>query len=381
MRAPFIALLPLFAYSLFKCQDYKLRFTFLTLILSILLFLTHHLAYFLIPVFIGYFIVVISYTFKKYIKSIEVPEKFIAPALIIGFLIMFAIPFQTGHFIVGSKYAAPTKLFFDNLPRYVGVLLIFAFGGLTYLLFKHDKKLKEWSLLLIMLFLTPFLYAQTYMKWFIPCFIFPLVGVGLINILKSKRRRRRYAILVVIIFLVLSVSFSGFYQHWRTKGGVHLFDNYMKESTYTSGLWIKEDMNNGSFISNDIMSGNRVFAVSGVPLFTGSSVVDQVYGFANVSELELKKKSIKEEDYWFNGPYRLISWESELHRREILRSSYESYETSRYSKFNFTHVIEDTRIPHGSFTYHGINPSKFLEYIYGEKSCTYDNGNVNIWFL
>lgn len=381
MRAPFIALLPLFAYTLFKCRDYKLRFAFLTIILFILLFATHHLAYFLIPVFIGYFIVVISYKLKRHIKSVKVkiPEKCIASALIIGFLIMFAIPFLTGHFIEGSRYSAAPDLFFGNLPRYVGVLLIFAFGGFTYLLFKHGKSFGEWSLLLIFMFLTPFLYAQTYMKWFIPCFIFPFVGIGIINILKAGKRKRKCAVAMIIIFLLLSVSFSGFYQHWRTKGGgIHLFDDYMKETRYTTGLWIKQNINNGSLISNDIKLGNRIFAVSGVPLFTGSGAVDQAYSFANASELELKKRSITEERYWFDGPYELISWESEILRREVLLESYKDYEL-KYGKFNFTHVIENKKIPHGYFAYHGINPSKFLKYVYDENDCIYDIGKICIW--
>ena len=405
MRAPFIALLPLFVYSLFKCRDYKLRFAFLVIILFVLLFATHHLAYFLIPVFIGYLIAVMFYTLKNlsfcgvpphdpaspvraYKKALpkkdyiynKIPRETITSVvLIIGFLIMFMIPFQTGHFIVGSRYSAAPDLFFGNLPRYVGFLLIFAFGGFTYLLFKHDKSFEEWSLLLIFMFLTPFLYVQTYMKWFIPCFIFLFVGVGLINTLKVGKQKRKCAIVIIIIFLLLSVSFSSFYQHWRTKGGgVHLFDSYMKEPTYTAGLWIKENINNGSLIAN--VQYIRLFAVSGVPLFTGSGTVDQAYGFANVSELELKKKSITEESYWFNGPYEITSWTSESYYKEVLLGSYENYKL-RYSKFNFTHIIEDKRIPHGYFAYHGIRPSKFLDYIYDRNGCIYDNGEVCVWNL
>lgn len=383
MRAPFIALLPLFIYSLFKCKDYKLRFVFLTLILTILLFLTHHLAYFLIPVFIGYLIAVVFYTLKSHVKSIKVKilkETITSVALIIGFLIMFAIPFLTGHFIEGSRYSAVPDLFFGNLPRYVGVLLIFAFGGFTHLLFKQDKKFGEWSLLLIVMFLMPFLYIQTYMKWFIPCFIFPFVGIGLINILKTGKRKRKYALVMVIVFLLLSVSFSGFYQHWRTKGGsVRLVDDYTKESTYTAGLWIKQNINNGSLISNT--QHIRLFAVSGVPLFTGSGTADQAYGFANASELELKKRSITEESYWFSSPYEVTSWTSESHYREVLLESYENYKLRYRSKFNFTHVIEAKGIPRGSFAYHGIRPSEFLNYIYNRNDCIYDNGGVCVWDL
>jgi hypothetical protein len=203
--------------------------------------------------------------------------------------------------------------------------------------------------------------------------------MGLINIFKSDVGKRRCAVTMIIIFLLLSVSFSGFYQHWRTKGGgVTLVDDYTKETTYTAGLWIKGYINNGSLISNT--QNIRLFAVSGVPLFTGSGAVDLAYGFANASELELKKKSITEESYWFNGPYEVLSWRSESHYREVLLGSYDDYKLE-YGKFNFTHVVEDKEIPHGSFAFHGINPSKFLGYIYDVSNCVYDNGVIGVWSL
>jgi len=50
------------------------------------------------------------------------------------------------------------------------------------------------------------------------------------------------------------------------------------------------------------------------------------------------------------------------------------------SQYNFTHVVEYKRL-RGYFTYHGVNPSKFLNYVYNEKDCVYDNGKINIWNL
>jgi len=155
----------------------------------------------------------------------------------------------------------------------------------------------------------------------------------------------------------------------------------MKDSTYTAGLWIKKNINNGSLICNGIMMGQRIFATSGVPLFSGDDTIDLTYGYANVSELRLKKRSITEDAFWMDGPYEMISWESELHRREILMGSYERYKNSKYSRFNFTHVIEDKRIPHGYFAYHGIKPSPFLDYVYNTKGSIYDNGKVCIWSI
>jgi len=371
-RAPFIALLPLFVYTLFKCRTYKLRFALLTVMLFILLFATHHLVYFIIPVLIGYLIVVASYKIKRCIKSVMISHKYITFVLIIGYFTMFAIPFITRHFIEGSRYEAITELFFGYLPRYTGILGIFAVGGFVYLLFKRGKKNAEWCLLLILMFLTPFLYIETYMKWFIPCFIFPFTAIGLINVLKLNGRRRKFALFIIINFLLLSVSFSAFYQHWRTKGGkIHLFENYMKESTYTAGLWAKENIR-GTTTTNDIVFGIKIFSISEVPHMSAYyDVVDLSYGLANINGSKLIKRSITTEDFWFSGPYaKRGGYSSKEYGEAIMGMSYEDYKYSKYlSIFNFTYFLENKRA--------GKTP--LLRYIQENNYCVYDNGYVNIW--
>jgi len=373
-RAPFVGLLPLFVYSSFKCRTFKLRYGFLTITLFILLFATHHLAYFLISVVIGYFLVIISYKLKNY-TTIRIPEKFIVIAFVIGFLIMFAIPFFTGHFIEGSRYGAVDELFFGSIPRYAGILCLFSAGGFIYLLFKPNKKFEEWSLLFIFLFLTPFLYIQTYMKWFIPCFIFFFVGIGIVNVVnigKLDEKKKRYALGIIFVFLLLSVSFSGFYQHWRTKGGeVRLFENYMKDSTYSAGVWAKEHME-GETISNNILIGIRFFAVSEVPLMSGYfDVVDLSYGLANTSDLKLIKRSITSENFWFDGPYaKKGGYSSKEYWEDIMGHSYSYYKSSKYpSIFNFTHFIE----------YKSGKKPPILYYIQNNNFCIYDNGEIIVW--
>lgn len=390
-RTPFIALLPLFVYSLLKCRTYKRRFSLLTFILFALLFATHHLAYFLIPISISYFIVVISYGLKNSInvksEGFRIPKYIPSVLIAVGFFIMFAIPFQTGRLIIefGSRYEAVNMLFFNNLPRYVGILCIFAVGGLVYLLFKSDKGFEEWTLLLILMFLTPFLYVQTYMKWFIPCFISLLIGVGIINIARAGKRGMKYALIILVIFLLLAVSFSAFYQHWRTKGGgIYLFNNYMKETTYTSSLWIKENINDGSLICNVLSTGFKIFSISDVPLMNGfHESIDLAYGFFNISELKLVKKSFTEEAFWLSSPYTVIDgYSSRYTWADIIGHDYKYYEYKYRSKFNFTHVIEDKRIPRGYFSpLSGIYRSEFLGFVYDSDNCIYDNGDICVWDL
>lgn len=53
-------------------------------------------------------------------------------------------------------------------------------------------------------------------------YISMLAGITLTNILKAPKQKKTLAISIIIISLLLAVSFSGFYQHWRTyKYGGH----------------------------------------------------------------------------------------------------------------------------------------------------------------
>lgn len=375
-RGTFIILLPMFVCLLLKSRTAIVRYSLLTFILSILLFATHHLAYFLILIFVSYFIIVIFYNLKRYINFVKIPEKFVTFALVTAFIVMFTIPFHTGRFIGGSRYAEVIEIFFGYLPRYIGVLLIIAVGGFTYLLFKPNKRFGDWFLLLTLLLLTPFLYIQTYMKWFILTFVVLLVGIGLINVIKLHEQNKKNIRIIIVILLLLHVSFSGFYQFLHTYKEP-LFGRYMQETTYTAGIWVKDNIN-GSTVSNEEVTGIRIFAVSGIPLFTGHDVVDQVYGFTNVSHSKFRKRPITSEEYWFDGPYEKIAGSTaEDNWHFLMKNSYNKL----VPKLNLTHVIENKKTYGARVSRHKNIKSEFLQYIYGKKDNIFDNGVIAVWNL
>jgi hypothetical protein len=116
--------------------------------------------------------------------------------------------------------------------RYIGLLIIFAVGGLAYLVFKSNKGFGEWFLLLTLILLTVFIYHQTYMKWFLPIFVIPFAGIGLINVIRASGKRR-YVLPVVTIFLLLALSFSAYYQFicfLPEQGANPLNERYIEES-------------------------------------------------------------------------------------------------------------------------------------------------------
>ena len=365
-RGLLVILAPLLVYLLLKCRK-SIKYAPLTLLLAIFLFATHHLFYFFIPVFFALFILSICFRLKKHI-NIKIPEKLMPIILLGGFLFMFSIPFFTGRFIEQSRYVSIVCY-----VRCIGILIIFAIGGLGYLIFKHNKDFGEWFLLLALIFLTIFIYKTTYMKWFLPIFVISLAGISLINILRISEKRK-YVLPVVAIFLLMTVSFSGFYQFLHINEKKDSFnERYIEESTYKTGRWMKENLN-GSAISNDQLFGMRILAASETThLLTPSSIADYIYGFISINMSEFRRYPLTEEDFWFSGyegpePGK-VAWD---YTHKLWRTPAES---------NITYVVENRKCKGDVYWHHGSYSSKLLHLAYNEKNCIYDSRNINIWGL
>jgi len=388
-RSPFIIILPLFLYALLKSRKHHLRFGLITLILALLLLATHHLVFYLIPIFAACFLVTLVYKLKEHIdvikRVIKRSENLMPLFVISGFCLMLAYPFMTHKFMtVGGRWTN-LALMFNEYPRYIGILVFFAVGGFAYLVFKQKKSYEEWSLLTMLLFLSVFVFEERYMKWFILIFAILLAGVGFMNLtkLREDEEKKKHAILAIIIFLLLSVSFSGYFQflNFHSKPSSTM-ERYIEDSTYTTGLWIKESLN-GKGICNDRWIGWRIGAISGFPLLTGSATADQAYGFVDVREFELVRVPITSEEFWIQSPYRRVTGTvSDGYWQYIMQNEYDSNKASNLlSRFNLTHVVENTRTQGGWLSHHGYRSSEFMRSIYEEKDCIYDCGNTNIWEL
>jgi len=378
-RGLFVVLAPLVVYLLLKCRT-SLKYVPLTFLLVIFLSATHHLFYFLIPTFFAFFFLSICFKLRKHI-NIKIPEKFatfvpitgLIPFIsITGFLCMFSIPFFTGRFIEHSRYASIDV----SYVRYIGILIIFAISGLGYLIFKRDKDFREWFLLLTLIFLTTFIYETTYMKWFLPIFAILLAGIGLLNILRTSKKRK-IILPVVAIFLLMTVSFSAYYQfvHFLPESGTSTInERYIEESTYKTGRWMKENIINSSAISNDETFGYRIFAASEiVHLRVPSALIAQIYGFVSVNVSEFERRKITEEDFWF-GAYKGPGAVGEGKWAAIHKLRIHPHE------YNINYLVENRRCKGNLYWHHGTYPSKLLHFAY-ENDCIYDCGGINIWYL
>jgi len=370
-RGLLVILAPLLIYLLLKCRT-SVKYVPLTIFLVIFLFATHHLFYFLIPAFFALLILTICFKLKKHFGAINIPEKLTPFVPITGFLVMYSIPFFTGRFIEHSKYASISI----SYVRCIGILIIFAIGGLGYLIFKRDKNFKEWFLLLTLILLTTFIYQQTYMKWFLPIFLVPLAGIGLINVLRTSEKRK-FVLSIVVVFLLLTVSFSAYYQFLHflpTSGTSQINERYVEESTYWTGRWMKDNIYGSAAISNDALFGNRIFAASKtMHLLTPTTLANQIYGFISVNPSEFKRYSITSEDFWFSGYEGPAVGENAWKSVHLLRRL--------PHEFNITYMVENRKCKGNINWHHGTYPSELLQLAYNEKNCIYDCGNINIWEL
>jgi len=372
-RGFFVIFTLLFIYLLLKCHESILRYSPLIFVILLLLFSTHHYVYFIIPIFVSYLIVTIYFKLRKHIKSVKIPENLTPLIPITGFLLMYSIPFFTRHFIVEhSRY-----IDWAAYIRYLGVFIIPAVGGLIYLIFKHDKKHGEWFILLFAILFTPFICNALYMRFFFPIFMILLAGIGLKNAFEVRGQKKKYAAVAVVIIIFLFISFSGFYQHGRTNigGKIVIHSWYTKETTYSSALWIKDNIDiNKRLICNDYLTSRRIPAFSGVPIFIWDADSCLItYGFANESDITLLENSPLTEEFYMDSPYIDVSNpQIRWYGYNIWGSAIDSqFGKTVINMFNLSYAIQDNVIGENTF-------SRSLK---EEKNSLYNNGRIQVWSL
>ncbi|WP_367343970.1 hypothetical protein [Methanomethylovorans sp.] len=365
-RGLLIVLAPLVFYFLVKMhKTKKISYYILFSLLCLFMILTHHLFYFFLPLFASYIVIEIVQKFQiyKYINLDYIPY-----FILIGFIAMFSVPFFTGKFLETSRYAP----LFTNYLRYVGIPLFYSIGGISYLVFKHEKKYSEYLLLLTIVFLTPFIYKLTYMKMFISAFLIPFAGYGFSNFTRCIFKQKRQAV-VIVLSLLLITSFVSYYQFLNEYNfnDENVNERTLKLSSYSAGNWMKENTF-GNAISNNDLLGVRISSVAETTHFVVmSSVIDQVYGFIEANISEFKMYPITSEDFWYSG------YAGPDHGNEIWA---DIHRLVKYpDEFNITYVVEDINALGNVVWNHSPFRSKLITESHTNKGCVFDNGNIKIW--
>ena len=382
-RTLFVILLPVLMYLLLNVRTFKVRCGILTSIILALLLVTHHYIYFTIPIVISFVVVVIVYKLGAHIKAIKLPENFANFAVFACFLFMFSIPFFTRTLaesdpggMAGGRYA---WIFFmiQSYVRYIGFLIVFVVSGYIYLVLKRNKQFEEWFLLLCLAGLAPFLYIITYMKWFIIFFVSLLAGIALTNIanVKLRTQKRKIPSLVVITILLLSISFTGYFQYLHFLNDPRPNKRYTEESTYLSALWCKDNIDKNKNMIAGTYVPCRFFAISGVSTLTGCCPTDLAYGFVDPDELEVEEvHSYTSPEYYMHDPYKAVNHSySGWYVLTILHTDINKHASVAYrsiAEFNLSYYVESK-----------VFGNVFARSVQQTKDCLYDNGKISVWNL
>ncbi|TKY91316.1 MAG: hypothetical protein C5S46_06480 [Candidatus Methanomarinus sp.] len=377
-RGLFVIFAPIVIYLLLKnIIKINLKYLFILLIISLFLFTAHHLFYFLLPIYFSFLIIIVVFK-TRLINVISLKEKlfskfnnkdisnyFTTFLILMGFLFTFSIPFITKKFLESSRY---DPIFIGYL-RYTGVISLFAIGGIAYLIFKKNKNSKEWFMIISMMLLMVFIFKVTYMKYFLPIITIIFISIALLNITKviSKRKNAMY---ILTIFLLISLTFSGYYQFLHDYGS---YGRGLRDSTYITGNWIKYNIDSNC-ISNDNMLGRRLFSISETTHFVdSSSILVQVYGFCTINISDYERYPLSSDDFWLSGYEGEDVGEKIWFKTNIL-------ERSPY-KYNINYVVENTNVNGNVQWRHQKVTSEVLELAYNNQTCIYDIGRINIWKL
>ena len=377
-RSPFIIILPLFFYALLKSNKNFVKFKLICIIFAILLFVTHHMSYYLFLLFASYSIVKIIYfvDINKYVKYAKLND-FLPLITASAFILLFLYTFLTGKFLtVSSKWDNLFQMI-TEYPRYIGVLIFLSIGGLVHLLFKPNKRKEEWILLCSLVLLTPLLPQMMYTKWFILIFAFLLAGIGFLSLVKISVLNKKY-VSVIIVFLLLSVTFSGYYQYLNDRK----FDTMISDNEYFTSMWI-EQFSDGTHISNNRWDGWKISSFSGGHFLTGSSTSDQAYGFIDVKAYNLTNVPITSEDFWLSSPFKRIDgYTSDGYWHVIMKRDIDNnWNKQLMNKFQIVRLVEHTLYNNQWLSHHGVDASLYVISVSTSKDCIYDSGDFNIWNL
>jgi len=372
-RGLFIVLLPLFIYLLLKCRISIAKYSILTLILFVVLLITHHLFYYIIPIVVTYPLAIIFYKLNIYVRFDKIPKNVVNFALLACFLGMFAI----------TLFRTPGSISqFDEYVRMIGFPVIFMIGGFSYILLKPVKSFEEWFLLIVLLGLIPMLHIEIYTKWFFLVFAFLLIGVAITNVAtvgmqeQTHITKRKYATTFVVFLLLFSTIFAGYYQYLHFLNDPGPSFRYMEDKAYIGALWMKDAIDKDkNMVATTGYRDHRVYSISEVPMLTGIGVVDLAYGFVDPDKLEVKQScSYLSTGFYLHSPYSLVNhkktiwYVGTMSKNDINDHSSWAYRIT--SRFNLSYCMEDMSYP-----------TTFTRSLQQTKNNLYDNGKIRVWCL
>lgn len=357
-----VVLLPLILYLALK-TNHSSKFYLLLFLMTILGFVTHHYAYFIPLIILSEVILKACYKSKQYI-----PIKYIHQNIYyISFLIiLIVIPFFTRTFMEsergysGSRYGFLLMLI-SSYSRYSGILLFFALSGFIYLAFKSQKNHREWFILTSFALISPFFYIETYMKWFLPTFVFIFSSISLVNISQNKKT-------VLVILMLLSISVCGYLQF------LHFLDDktrYLDEEGYTSGIWISNQIE-GNLTGTAQYTTLKIYSTSQTPTLTISNMLNFMEDFINYNDTMVTKKySMFSLSYYRDDPYSINNRDGEWYINSLPKWNINDRHFKEFiDMFHISYFLVDE----------SENSNKFSASLAtSDKNKVFSSGKISIW--
>ena len=371
-RGVFFIFLPFFVYLLLKDKTSNLKKVFLSLILIVFLFATHHFAFFLFPL-------LMVYLYLNLIKACNI-KRLSGQGIYIYIIMLMTVlitPFFTGLFIEGGSRYAWIIDAFTTTSRWLGPLIFFAFGGLIYILLKKEKSLGEWYILISLLIVTPMLYSQIYGKFLILPLLVIFISIAVMNVLRLDLKRKKNLKIFLVFIILLTASFSSFFNHVRLSDSSSYW--YMSDETYSGGIWAKNYAPEGSHAIAacgsggiiDSLNSRRISAIAeGHFIVPSQGAADLAYGLVGNNDIKYVNNSFLSKEFYFEGPYtsqeeQFLSGSTDwiLEQEDINIKKIKEMIHNR----NITYILE------GMHQGYNIMPS-----VYNTKNRIYDSGSFKI---
>lgn len=378
-RAQIIVFLPFLMYLAFQIvKKLKVSFILMFFMTALLLLATHHFIY-LTMLYSGIiFLTAILYRLSKRnnylnIHKTQFERINLSYAYISIFFLLIGLIFLNGSkwglITAGSRYTWIITMGIIT-GRNVGFFLPLSIGGLIYIVFKKDKLLEDWAILICLLPTAIFSFNQTYGYLSTYLFATLLGAVGFLNIIKNQTRRSKTVAIVVIMILISNVAFSTFFVHYRLglKGGYS--DWYMKEGTFSTGEWIKNYISHDKIaVENGFETDRMVASYGGKPIVYSDDITNYINGLTTLDQQNIMKNSPFSKEFYFDNPYVLNASSSDSVLNWIYLFPITDRRASEFiNKLNVSYYYEDIATHNNLFDSLPENKDKI-----------YDGGRMRLW--
>ncbi|MEM4260310.1 MAG: hypothetical protein QXG00_03665 [Candidatus Woesearchaeota archaeon] len=378
-RGFFLSILPFYIYVFYKLLlEKKTKYLVLSILLLIVLALTHHLFLFVLGYSIIFgisYLIYVSQIFTKYVNRIS---PFITGSIFATIIILITLlPYYLSIFSNISLYnVSIIKNIFTDLIIYlraVGFHIILSFICFVWILFKKEKKFIDITLLCSLIFFAFFIKATIYIPQVLLLLFSITAAYALISFISIFKKQTQVKIFFGLVLII--VSTATLFQIWHPaiinpRAGIQgrsadLIDIQL-------GYWVIENID-GNVINTDYITQMRLSSMSYCQfIFWGENAVS--CNLIKKTDINITRLSIFNYKSLLDYPYKVYPSEFENYIRWVVSAfDISQYRTSKFFyQFNIKALIINNKLPTRNLKL----PSSLT---YNNK--IYDSGNYEIVYL